>query len=207
MPIHTVGPGDSIPSIAHENGFLTSTIWDHPRNAQLKARRKDPNVLFPGDEVFIPEKELKEVEKSTNSKHVFKLRGEPYKIRLRLLRLGKPRANEPYVLAIDGTLFKGTTDSNGILEHVIPRNAKSGMLTLSGGKERMPVHVGRLDPIDELQGIQQRLNNLGFDCGAADGELNDLTRAALAQFQAKYQLEPTGEPDAATKAKLDEVHG
>ncbi len=207
MPMYTVSPGDTIPSIAHDNGFLTSTIWDHPQNAALKAKRKDPNILFPGDEVFIPEKELKQETRGTNSKNTFKLKGEPNKLKLRLMKLGKPRANEAYTLDIDGKLISGSTDSNGLIEQVIPRNARGGTLTLQGGKEKYPVKIGHLDPIDELIGVQQRLNNLGFNCGAESGEMNEDFRAALRKFQERYKLAVTGEADGATKGELQKQHG
>lgn len=207
MPKYTVSSGDSITSIAHENGFLSKTIWDHPENAGLKAKRKDPNILFPGDEVFIPDKDLKWETRPTNAKHVFQVKGEPNKFKLRLMKLGQPRANEAYVLEIDGKLYNGSTDSNGMLEQVIPRDAKGGKLVLKGGKETYPVRIGYLDPIDEVSGIQHRLNNLGFNCGSPGGELNDETRDAIRQFQTKYKLEVTGEPDDATKAKLRQLHG
>src|SRR4051812_23195035 len=44
-------------SIAHDFGFLNfETILNHPKNAELKKNRANPQVLFPGDEVFIPDK-------------------------------------------------------------------------------------------------------------------------------------------------------
>ncbi|HCC57944.1 MAG TPA: hypothetical protein DEQ47_11930 [Solibacterales bacterium] len=206
MPTVTVSPGDSIPSIAKDNGFFWETIWNHPKNAALKAKRKDPNVLFEGDEVFVPELEIREESRGTNACHKFKLKGQKVKFKLQLLMMGEPRAGEAYTLVVDGVPLTGTTGGDGRIEQVIPANAKSGKLLLRGGKEEYPVRFGHLDPIDEIAGVQQRLNNLGFNSGAEDGQMNDTLKAALTAFQNKSGLDPTGELDGATKAKLQEAH-
>lgn len=206
MPTLTVSPGDSIPSIAKDNGFFWETIWNHPKNAALKAKRKDPNLLFEGDEVWVPELELREESRGTNACHKFKLKGQQVKFKLKLLMMGEPRAGEQYSLVVDGTLYSGTTGGDGLLEHVLPANAKEGKLLLRGGKEEYPVRIGHLDPMDEIAGVQQRLNNLGFNGGAEDGQMNDALQAALKAFQLQRGLQPTGELDAATKAKLEEAH-
>jgi|SRR5579863_2562921 len=206
MPTFIVSPGDSIPSIAKENGFFWETIWNHPQNAALKAKRKDPNVLSPGDEVFVPDLDLKEENRPTNAKHKFKLKGEQVKFKLQLLMMGEPRANEAYTLVVDGKPYKGTTGGDGKLEHVIPADAKSGKLQLKGGKEEYPVRIGHLNPIDDVSGVQQRLNNLGFNAGSEDGEMSDATTGAIKAFQKKYQLTVTGQMDGATKSKLESIH-
>ncbi len=206
MGMNTVDLGDSIPSIAKENGFFWETIWNHPQNAALKAKRKDPNILFPGDQVFVPDLRLKEESRGTNARHKFKLKGEKVKFKLQLLMLDQPRKNEPYTLEVDGKLLKGTLDGEGKLEQTVPANAKTGKLILRGGKEQYPVNFGHLNPIDEVSGVQQRLNNLGFQAGAEDGQQSDELKAALMAFQTKYNLNPTGALDAATKSKLQEFH-
>ena len=67
MPInYQVKQGDCISSIAFEHGFFGDTIWNHPNNKDLKTKRQDPNILMPGDMVFVPDKRLKEVSESTN---------------------------------------------------------------------------------------------------------------------------------------------
>jgi hypothetical protein len=206
MPKHTVGQGESIPSIAAGNGFFSDTIWNHPENAKLKDLRKDMNVLLAGDEVFIPEKELREESGATEQKHRFKRKGEPHKLKLVLLSMGKPRANEDYVLDIDGRLLKGKTDASGKIEQKIPGNAGSATLILRGGKEKHALSIGNLDPIDEVSGVKQRLNNLGFNCGAEDGNMNEALSGALSKFQAKYNLPVTGKIDDAVRAKLKEFY-
>lgn len=198
--------GDSVTSIAEDNGFFWETIWNHSENSQLKQLRKDPNIIYPGDEVFIPEKTRKEESRATGSRHKFKKKGVPAKIKIRLTRLGKARANESYTLVLDGKLFTGSTDGEGILEHEIPPNCTGGELKLKDGKECYPITVGGLDPWDTPSGVQQRLNNMGYSCGAS-GDLKDRrTAAALKAFQEKYGLTPTGEADENTMKTIDEKH-
>jgi len=206
MPKVIVSAGDSIPSLAHEHGQFWQKVWDHPENAALKQKRKNPNQLVAGDEVFVPELESREESRPTESRHVFKRKGVPAKIKMQLFMLGEPRKNEPYVLEIDGQLITGTLDGEGKLEQFVSPTAKSGKLKLKDGKEVIPIRLGHLDPVDELSGVKQRLNNLGFHCGPEDDEMNAATAAALRSFQARHQLQETGEADAATKAKLQEVH-
>ena len=206
MPKLQISQGESIPSVAKDHGFFWETLWDHPENASLKDKRKNPNVLSEGDEVFVPEMELKEVTKPTDAKHKFKRKGDPLKFRLQLMMMGKPRKNEDYVLVVDGKQIQGKTDGEGKLEATIPGNATGGTIRLKGGKEEYPVRIGHLDPIDTVSGVKQRLNNLGFTCGSEDDSLDDGTKVALQKFQTKFKLTASGEPDGATKAKLAELH-
>lgn len=205
MPKRKVGVGETTSSLAKKYGFFWRTIWEHPENAELRAKRKDPNVLFETDDIFIPEKEVKKVSKGAESEHVFRRKGEPSKIKIQLLRLGKPRADEDYILDVDGKQTNGKTDGDGKLEHFIPGDAKSGKLIFKGGKEVHQLRLGNLDPLDQISGVQQRLNNLGYECGGELGNFGEKTKAALKKFQIENKLNESGEADAATKAKLQEL--
>jgi N-acetylmuramoyl-L-alanine amidase len=184
-------------------------VWNHPQNSTIRQARKDPNVLFPGDIVFIPEKDEKVAACATDKRHRFLRKGVPAMVRVVLVDWeGNPRSGESYVLEVDGRLITGVTGGDGKIEHRIPPNAQRGELRV--GKERREVYaleLGHTDPSSEISGIQCRLNNLGFDCGGIDGELGAATETALRAFQAKYGLPDTGEPDDATRNKLKEIHG
>ncbi|CAG0996658.1 hypothetical protein PHYC_02606 [Phycisphaerales bacterium] len=202
----TASRGDSITSLSEQYGFFWETVWNHAENSKLKNLRKDPNIIYNGDEVFIPEKTEKLEDRATGSRHKFKRKGVPAKVKLRLTRLGEPRANEQYTLVLDGKLFTGSTDGDGILEQEIPPDCRGGELRLKNGKEVYPITVGGLDPWDTPSGAQQRLNNMGYACGAS-GDLKDRrTAAAIRSFQEKWGLPVTGEPDENTLKTIDEKH-
>lgn len=196
--------GDSILSIAKDYGFFWQTIWNHPKNSALKSLRKVPEILMEGDEVYVPALDPKKVTKPSDAKYKFKLKGEQAKFKIQLKLLGEPRANEDYVLVIDGISTTGTTDGEGKIECDIPNDATGGVLRLQGGKETIPIHIGHLDPVDSPSGVRQRLKNLGFN--AYDDDEEAMPAEALKSFQAKNQLPVTGEFDGATKAKMSELH-
>lgn len=203
---YKVRQGDSIASIAFERGLFPDTIWDDPKNKELKDKRKESDILMPGDIVYIREKEEKEESCATEKKHKFKRKGVPAKLQLQLIEEGQPRANLEYQLIIDGTPINGKTNKDGWLKHSIPPNTKKGELKI-GDSEVIDLEIGHLDPINTIEGIQERLNNLGFNCGEPSGKLDDRTSAAIRGFQQEYGLEATGKPDKKTESKLTEVHG
>ncbi|MDI7259578.1 MAG: peptidoglycan-binding protein [Thermodesulfobacteriota bacterium] len=86
MPEYKVKQGDCISSIATRHGLFWEKVWNHPKNAKLKEKRKDPNILYPGDVVFVPDKDKKEESGGTEQKHRFRKKGTPAKLRLRLMR-------------------------------------------------------------------------------------------------------------------------
>jgi hypothetical protein len=120
----------------------------------------------------------------------------------------EPHADIPYTLEIEGTLIKGTTNSDGMIECSIPPNAKEGKLILEPGtldELVIRLKLGHLDPIGEPSGAQARLSNLGYRCGDPDSDNPNIERA-LRDFQARHQLKTTGELDQPTRDKLDQVH-
>ena len=208
MPEYTVKHGDCISSIAHKYGLFWEKVWDHPNNTQLKESRKDPNILYPGDVVFVPDKEEKEESGATEQRHRFRKKGVPALLRLIVEIEGEPIANAQYTLEVDGKLYSGETDEDGILEVGIEPNAKRGHLTV--GELDYELELGGMDPLNENIGIQIRLQNLGFYEGDLDGRLNSETKEAVILFQRTIGIEATGELDQTTRDKLfswqDEIH-
>ncbi|SRR6266851_3311587 len=208
---YVVEQGECISSIAYENGFLPETLWNDPGNANLKAGRKDPNVLLPGDRVHIPEKRVREESCATDSKHAFELKGGREVLRIVLLDSdGNPRASLPYILKIKGGHTKsGQTNAKGLVEAPIPPNAREGELIINkgGAEEHYELDLGAIDPPSTVRGVQARLNHLGFSCGDVDGELGPRTAGAIRKFQESQNLSVTGEMNDDTRNALVSAHG
>ena len=169
--------------------------------------RKNPNVLSPDDHVFIPEKREKTEDGATGQRHRFVRRGEPARVRMVFKQGNQPLSGERYILEIDGELTEGVLGPDGDVEIGIPGNARTGRILIGQEQDEYPIQLGTVDPIETVKGVQERLNNLGYDCGEVDGILEDQTKAAITAFQKEHGLPKTGEPDEQTEAKLLDVHG
>jgi N-acetylmuramoyl-L-alanine amidase len=210
MPqLHVAKVNDCISSIALERGFFPDTIWNDPENADLRQVRRDPNVLRKGDLVVIPDKRRKEDDKPTDRRHQFRRKGFPTTIHIRLLKCGIPREEEPYQLVVDGRIHEGTTDGDGNLWIYIPANARKATLYVGEGEYRdeYKLELRHLEPVTDLKGAQQRLNNLGYSAGPENGNLSPLIIQALMRFQHDNNLDINGENDDMTQQKLLELHG
>ncbi|PCC70488.1 Putative peptidoglycan binding domain-containing protein [Nannocystis exedens] len=202
--VHTVEPGECLLSVADRFGFFPDTLWNAPENAELRRTRARATPLVPGDAVFIPSPREKQADAPTDARSVFKRRGVPAQIHVRLLRDGQPCAGVAYTLAIGGLELKGVTSPSGQIEHWIATTVRTGRLTLATG-EVYELAVGRLEPASEERGVRARLCSLGF-LAAIDAPPAELA-AALRQFQAAARLPVTGAVDDATRARLVARHG
>ena len=198
-------------SIAFEHGFLPDTLWNLPQNAKLKSGRTDQRVLLPGDRVHIPKIRVRYEACQTDEKHIFVKHCVTETLRIVLWdEDGNPRPDLNYVLTIDKKIVKSdVTPANGLIVAAIAPNARSGRLTVNGeeAEEVFLLQLGGMDPISSATGVQGRLNNLGFYCGAVDGIIGPHTRGAISEFQASQNLTVTGEMDDDTRKALARVHG
>lgn len=195
---YRVRRGDSIASIAARHNLLPDTIWLHANNSELRKLRQDPDLLLEGDHVFVPEASLKQESCTTEGTHRFRRRGIPRVLRIRLHDcINEPLANEKLQVDVDGQLSKGSTDSEGWLEHPIDPLAKKARVILGSG-DVFEFDLGYLSPPDTTLGVQQRLRNLGFYVGSLDGQSSDDLMLALIRFQATEDLDVSGEIDDAT---------
>jgi hypothetical protein len=82
---YKVRPGDCITSLAYERGLVWQKVWNHPKNAPLQAKRKDPNILQPGDVVHLPDKDQRYESGATEQRHRFRRKDVPARLRLRIM--------------------------------------------------------------------------------------------------------------------------
>ena len=207
---HEAKPGDSLASIAFEHGFFPETLEKLAENRELKKRREDLNTLVPGEDVVhVPDLRRGEHAGAHEKRHRFRRKGVPAKLNIRFLDAEQePRAGVEYDVSFDGQVVHGTLDSDGFLREWMVPDARVAAVRLyaEGGEEYYEFKIGRLEPVTEDRGVQSRLNNMGYACGAEDGELGEKSKEAIARFQADHGLEVSGEADDATRQKLDELH-
>lgn len=228
--LHTVARGEHIRWIAdHFHVSDWNTIWD--LNRELRGIRHNPNILMVGDQLAVPIAECGEESGQTELVHPFETMCDPLFLRLRILGEDySPLARVPYALVVDeeGPPMEGETDEHGQIEREIPPTANFAALTVripaaprneAGGRleGEVPVTfnlwIGALHPIlepapdlDCYPGVQQRLDNLGLDCGPVIDEPNQPTRAAIRTFRVLFGL-PEGETsDEEFQRKLAEIH-
>lgn len=115
-----------------------------------------------------------------------------------------------YELLAGEERFSGITGDNGLIDHLIADDARQAGLRVWPGEgkpvKKWRLELGKLKPVSTIEGLQSRLNNLGFEAGEADGELGPITRHALSNFQARFSLKPDGECDAATRSRLETAY-
>ncbi len=210
---HIVEQGEHLSKIAKDYGFPDfHVIWDHPENAKLKEERKNPNVLFPGDEIFIPDKEEKEESGSTDKRHNFVVKKASLKLVLYLEDIfEKPIAGASCALLVNGKASPHTTDPKGQTNQEIPLDAQEAFLVIRDqtpfANDVIPIKIGDLHPAKEVSGQKARLNNLGYFAGDVDGTDTEALQSAVEEFQCDHGLKVDGICGPKTQEKLQTVHG
>jgi hypothetical protein len=215
---HIVQQGDHLSGIAKQYGFSDyRTIWLHPQNAALRAERHNPNVIFPGDRVFIPDKDEKQELRETDQRHRFQV--EKPKLQLHLVledQYERPLAKTKCALQVDGETRQLTTDRRGLIKQDITAEAQIGHVIVSSvetpiNEVPIPIKIGHLDPEKTVSGQKARLNNLGYFAGPEEDRTEEENQAqfvsAIEEFQCDEGLTVDGKCGPRTQAKLKEVHG
>lgn len=213
MPIYTVKAGDTMAKIAKAHQLPgPATIHDHPENAEYKKKRPNPDILLAGEEIHIPDPEKKSVAKPTEQRHVFKKPAKEGELNLRLLDGAmQPRKGVAYDLIVkNGPKYKGKTDGDGKLKHPIPIEAEEATLKCPEGVYTLK--IGHLDPIEELEGVKERLQNLGFKITGIDRSDDAAFRSAVKAFQqmnlsSREASKNDGTLDKETRDKIKEIYG
>ena len=212
MAYHTVVQGEYLSGIAKQYGFSSyKAIWDHAQNAALKKQRQNPNVIYPGDQLFIPEKRKKQETRSTGATHRFLLKAEKLKLRLVVEDLfQKPVDNATCELRVESEVFQLKTDGKGKIEQDIPAGARSAVLTVKDPRTPLneiviPIKIGDMDPVDKESGQKARLNNLGYFAGPIAEDKAEAPDAKKDESpNDKTPVSPNGKKEAPPDAKKEE---
>ena len=216
---HTVKQGEHLTGIAVAYGFRDyRVIWNYPQNAPLKQKRQNPNVLFPGDVVFIPDINVKERSCATDQRHTFQVSATPLVLKLQLVReYDVPFSSMSCDLVVETQPTHLNTDAEGIIKLQIAPTARTSVLLIHDTFEVQRTHVpfdrvfaisiGDLDPVDEISGQVARLASLGYFSGSFDAPDDNDLKSAIEEFQCEHGLKVDGLCGPKTQAKLKQVHG
>ena len=211
---HEVKRGECLLSICADYGFTDwKPIFDHPENKELKAKRPDPNLLLPGDRIYIPDPRPKTVTLATGERHEVVVKRPTVWLKLKVLdHVEGEREPADYQLTVEGLPkpLTGTLGADGVLEVEVPAVAQTARLLIQKDGavlERFELAIGALAPPDSVQGVQERLTRLGFPCGEVDGELGPRTERAIRLFRTRFGIEEEDLPGGATVNKLKELAG
>ncbi len=204
----TIGLKDTAESLGFAHGLVWETVWAAPENADLRSSKREGLVLYPGDRLFIPERRQQWKPAPLDQRSTFRRRGVPSKIRLKLELNDIPEQGVPYVLEIDQQRIESWVPADGIIEHWVRPDQDDAVLWVGQGatRRRLLLKLRELRPLDTLEGVQNRLANLGYPVSES-GELDEPTRDMLRLFQQRNELPVTGEVDEATLARLKARHG
>lgn len=188
---HIVQPGECVLSIAESLGVYWKRIWEASENEELKARRSEPNILAPGDELYIPDRELREESAETEARHRYRVQ-RGVELRIRVHDMNGPRANQPYHLEAEGKIFKGETkktDKDGLAVIRVPAALLRGILVLGKAEDEYEIFIGFMDPHDSVTGQHARLQNMGYHVGGVQSDWDHDSIGAIRQFVLDRQAE------------------
>ena len=119
---------------------------------------------------------------------------------------GVPLAHRPFKLVFGGRdAVEGHTDEKGRLRWPVPEGVEK--VSLFFVYRRFALELDALPDVQEVKGLQERLNLLNYFAGPVDGDFGPRTRNALGSFQRSRGLEETGERDESTLRSLKEAFG
>lgn len=216
MRPYVVRQGDHLVGLAARFGFDAEEVWQHADNEELREARPNPQVLSPGDILFIPEAEAEPLPLEVHTTNRYAAPQSRIRLGISLRGAGnEPLANEPYRLEGIPRPVSGTTDGEGFITDTLPAHTRSVRVVLPNLNDHtFLLQVGHLNPTDEPSGLEAQLRGLGYLPTLAgidehhprvadpDADAEALV-SALRAFQRDHDIEETGEPDAAT---IDAIH-
>ena len=198
MPMHIAQRSETLQTIAEKYGFRQwQRIFEHPKNAELRRRRPNPEVLAPGDVVFVPTPQPKIDSARVNEKTVFVLASVRRELVLALSDAdGNILSGTPYRLSIGGSDQKGFVDSRGLIRHDVDVDVREATLLLEfdDALTEIVLEIGALDPIETQEGVRARLYNLGYVHTARGLETAPQLQEAMALFRDCSQLPALDDP-------------
>ena len=221
---YVVRDGDYLTAIAYRFGTTVAKILAEPQNSKLKSSRPNPEILAPGDVLYIPKTKPTWTPATVGGTTAFKATPPTVKVTVVLNdHEGKPLANEA-VVTDPVTTKKGdpplTTDGSGALTLTVSIHVREIKVTVTSKLLTFMFRVGGLDPHTQNRGLLSRLRHLGYigSEGPHTGARPWLTEFAVAhealilargisEYQRKNRKDVTGVADEDLQGAIKDEHG
>ena len=140
---YVVKQGDHLLGLAHRMAFDPVAVWSDPKNADLSQKRKDANVLLPGDVLYVPAPKKTWRSLTVGTDNSFVIDVPRITVALCFADNGTPIANASY--EIEGLdLPPGSTDGQGNVLLTVPITTTRFVLRLVDRNEAHEIRVGHL---------------------------------------------------------------
>lgn len=221
MRAYVVRQGEYLSRIAARLGVDVDSIWQHPDNRELRERRTSPDILAPGDVLFVPDSPSEPTQAvSRASENRYSGRAPTVQVRVKVRAGDEPLRDASCEVQLAVPLAT-RTDGDGVLAFDAPTHLDEITVRFPDRQLELRLRVGHLDPIEVGSGVRSRLANLGFmlpertplqEQGRAFHRLHHemiarRTARAIACFQKQQGLPETGDLDEATRDALRDAHG
>jgi N-acetylmuramoyl-L-alanine amidase len=189
MQPYVVKQGDCLARIAFQFGFDADAVWNDNKNADLRAIRPDPNILWPTDVLYIPDQVDKQpnmLNVDTGTTNTFTADAPLVKVSVRFSDAGC--ASKAFSVPELPSLTDLTTGGDGTATVSIPVTLEVFHIVFTDSGATYALAVGHLDPLTTMSGILQRLQALGYlatDMDLDDPSYLELIRAALRALKAE----------------------
>ena len=186
---YVVRPGDTIKKITTTLGpdpFASGLdMYADAKNAEFRRQNPNPDALTGGTIFWIPDRDDL--------------------VAIRFLQFGEPEKNQPCRVFLEGIEMDETfsTDVEGMSRTVIPAMLQRFQMDVGGQMYQLSL---TLAPSSTVEGIQQRLDNLGYGVEST-GQLDEPTREAIKAFQREHEITPSGELDDETRSEIIQAYG
>ncbi|MFO0548748.1 MAG: peptidoglycan-binding domain-containing protein [Polyangiaceae bacterium] len=208
--------GDHLQALAFERGATVDEVWNHASNDKLRALRASPDVLSPGDVIYLPISKLSGASLRKQSTNQYQATVPLQRLELELRFTGCELAPETPGCTVDPAsgarvtkeeVGESASPSQKIVRVTLecPITTKTILLDVVNFERKYQLVVGDVDPSTTVAGVAKRLENLGYLTSGGPIEEADVPRAVKA-FQRAAGL-PEGELDQATRDALVDASG
>src|SRR4051812_28766459 len=91
-----VQQGDHLGKLAFRHGADAETVWKHDKNKELAARRKNPDMLCPGDVLYLPTEPAPPLHLAPGAANRYRARIPTVPVSIRLATKRRSVANQPF---------------------------------------------------------------------------------------------------------------